>query len=307
MLFNEIYGISDEIPLPWWIGRNPLLEWLVFNPIFQLHMKKKHKAPIVDGLRGFIAGILYFIVIYIVFRIKNDDPEVGSRIFIALFLLPTIVLIVAGFFRTMVVCIVSAPIDMRREIESLRMHAILTTPISDSGIYFSNAYQVLFRAMAANAGILTFLATLIIPSMIVVTANGWNLIEFFYITQGDYHTIPIQFVLLFFGCTLYLYLLCLAGTMYAINLAAFPATIATAAHVAFAYLFTLLVSLIARGTIFNDADPIYASWNTVFAEGLNLLLLLLITWLTGRLGVIFFARYRRPGFFEPEFASASGL
>ncbi|MCX6645701.1 MAG: hypothetical protein NTY09_05005 [bacterium] len=308
MLFNEIYGIENEIPLPWWIGRNPLLEWLVFNPIFQLHMKKKYKPPIVNELRGLIAGILYFVAIYIVFKINNDDPEVGPRIFIGLFLVPTAVLIITGYLRTIAVCLASAPREIRREIESMRMMAISTTPISDAGIYFSNAYQILFRAMGAYIGILTFLITLGIPSMIVVTVNGWNPNELFYLEQAPKFMTYFQIVVIFSYCTVYLYLTCFAGTMYGINMAAFPAMIATVAHVALIFLFTtilFLISIIRMGGEFMH--PHYTGWDIILLEGFNLLLLLLITWLTGRLGVIFFARYRRPGFFEPEFASASGL
>ena len=307
MLFNEIYGITNEIPLPWWIARNPLLEWLVFNPIFQLHMKKKHKRPVVDGLRGFIAGVVYFVAIFLFFRNSNDDPEVGSRYFIALFILPTLVLIGAGFVRSMLVCLVTAPMDMRREIESYRMHSILPTPISDAGIYFSNAYQVLMRAMASNVGTLTFLLTLVIPSMIVISANGWSIYEFFYYDFGESGTIPVQMIFLFFFCTLFLYLTCLAGTMYAINLPAFAATVATVAHVGGTLLFMVLLSLIARMTVLTGVDLFFSTWQAMLLESFNLLLLILITWLTGRLGVMTFARYRRPGFFEPEYAGASGL
>lgn len=307
MLFNDIYGISREVPLPWWIERNPLLDWLVYNPIFQLHMKKKYKPPVVNGLKGFIAGILYFIAIFWVFRMKNDDPEVGSRYFLALFLLPVLVLAVAGFVRTMLLCLIAAPRDMRREIESYRMHSVLSTPISDSDIFFSNAYQVLLRSMAANIGTLVFLIILVVPSMIVVTVNGWSLLEFFSIELGVSGTIPIRMVLLFFGCTLYIYITCLAGTMYAIHFPAFSATVATVSHIALALFFTLLVTVVAGSAILPNANHLLFTWDTVWVEGFNAILLLLITWLTGRLGVMTFARYRRPGFFEPEFASASGL
>ncbi len=304
---NSIYGISNEVPLPWWIERNPWLQHLIYNPIFQRYMQKMYKPPVLNEVKGLIAAILCFIGLLIYYKANSEDPEIGQQLFVMLSLVPFGLLAAVGFIRELVICIVSAPFHMRQEIGSLRMNAVLATPLYDSEIFFSIPYQVLLRSWASHAGTIVFFIIFCISTYSVVLINGWGYFEHFRNLEGEESTIPARLVTLAVQCALFLNLACLAGSMYGVRYGVLRSIVFTVAHVGIAFLFTLLFHYISTMIVSGDAGPLDFSWQTVGVDGFNTLFLLLVVWLTGRIGVMIFARYRRPGFFEPEYASASGL
>jgi hypothetical protein len=304
---NSIYGISNEVPLPWWIERNPWFQQLIYNPIFQRDMQRRYKSPVLNELKGLIAAILCFIGLLVYYKANSEDPEIGQQLFVVLSVVPFGLLAAVGFVRELVICLVSAPLTMRQEIGSLRMNAVLATPLYDSEVFFSIPYQVLLRSWASHAGTIVFFIIFWISTYSVVLVNGWGYFEHFRIMDGDESTIPLRLVFLAVQCALFLHLACLAGSMYGVRYGVLRSIVLTVAHVGIAFLFMLLFHYVSTMIFPGDVGPLEFSWQTVGVDVFNTLFLLLVVWLTGRIGVMIFARYRRPGFFEPEYASASGL
>lgn len=307
MLDNSIYGISNEVSLPWWIERNPWLQQLIYNPIFQRCMQRRYKPPVLNEVKGLIAAILCFIGLLIYYKTYSEEREISQQLFVVLSVVPFGLLAAIGFIRELVICVVSAPLNMRREIGSLRMNALLATPLYDSEIYFSIPYQVLLRSWASHTGTIVFLIIFWISTYSVILINGWGYFEQFQNLYGDESTIPLRLIFLAVQCALLLNLACLAGSMYGVRYGVLLSIVLTVAHVGIAFLFTLLFHYISAMVFPGDIGPLNFSWQTVGVDGFSTLYLLLVVWLTGRIGVMTFARYRRPGFFEPEYASASGL
>lgn len=304
---NSIYGISNEVPLPWWIERNPWLQHLIYNPIFQRDMQKRYKPSVLNEVNGLIAAILCFIGLLIYYKRCSGDPEIAQQLFVVLSVIPFGLLAAIGFIRELVICLVSAPFHMRQEIGSLRMNAVLATPLYDSEVFFSIPYQVLLRSWASHRGTIVFFIIFWISTYSLVLINGWSYFDHFKDLYGDESTIPLRLIFLALQCALFLNLACLAGSMYGVRYGVLRSIVLTMAHVGIAFLFMLLFHYISTMIFPGDAGPLDFSWQTVGVDMFNTLYLLLVVWLTGRIGVMTFARYRRPGFFEPEYASASGL
>jgi hypothetical protein len=312
MYYDDYYGISNPQPPPWWMLWLPFLRRLCENPLFQLRIKNAPKVRQIGGV-GLALLILLFILPIIGVLIHRSDE--GKIDFSTVILWYTPIFLAASGItgiRMFLECIVAAPISFAREIQSRRLKNIRVVPLSDYDLFYGSAWPSLYRVLKINQNSLAILSLFYLGLTIVSLAN-LNGLEEFELSFG-LSTIPAKVALyylfiplLFVQLLVYLMLIANASGLYTLNMPPIGGTVATMIHVSVVFLFTQLLSAALEAVTFKARAGWSMTGNIFFFVSFQTLFTAFLAWLTGEMGVIRLARWRRPGFYEDEWASAAGM
>lgn len=305
MIHDERFDLTwADPPPPWMENFAVLLEWWG-SPIFQRRYVIWRLQPAFGVLQSFLIGIGISLVLNIIILTaveKESWLELGFAVSIAL---PAFIALAFMSVRFFMSCLIGTPLELRRELFSGMLGAVLATPQDDRKVFIAECMSGLMRGLGAMEEIASMLAGLIIPYIVLmspqllVLARDYGITVFWWL---------VLFVIVLLIMATMTFLSAFAAGLYAV-LSPLALTIpATLGHVAVTLLASLSVLFLATVAILSaaDIDPDILVVLLIIAF-LELGVMVLMTMLTSHWGVMAFARARRPGFYEPERATAAGL
>lgn len=305
MIHDEEFDLVWADPPPRWMESFPLLIDWWGNPIFQRRYVIWRLRPAFGVLQSFLIGIGFSLILNIIIIAAVGGTESLELGFIVSVVLPAVIALGFMSVRFFTSCLIGTPLELRRELFSGMLGAVLATPQGDRKVFIAECMSGLMRGLGALEEVLAMLAGLVIPYLVLMSPRLLPLMA----EQGV--TIFWWLVLFFLVFIIYLMsivLITFAAGLYSVIMPIVLTIPATLAHVVLVTLGSLLALILAIGMIFTYAH----------LEPNDLVLLLLIallevgvmalmTTLTVHWGVMAFARARRPGYYEPERCTAAGL
>jgi hypothetical protein len=239
------------------------------------------------------------------------------------------------YVRMFIVCLISTPIEMKKEIGPDVYNPVLSSPMRDSDIFFAECLPNFVKGLEVLVSYSAITLGLVLPCLIfgipAYFSPDFNMAQFIAIVA-----IIVADMVLGIAClVLMMLLLSLASCAYTILLPSFSAIIATLIH----YGIVSSMSNLAPNLIFSTYGGVfglgifasilfagqYGSYNNfqpLYGGGyplpelllfvlLALICKVIITWffcyLTSMWGLSAFSKLRRAGFYEPEYSNAAGL
>jgi hypothetical protein len=334
------YGLSNQKPMPWWIGKIGSLRRLWDNPVFQRNYQRSRVKKLAEPKPAFMVGLLASIVINTLIQIVGrrflfDSQQLLMFSFAIVLGFPLACMYVIAYVRMFIVCLVSTPIEMKKDFGPDNFNPVLCSPMKDAELFFAECLpnyvkglEVLVTYAAITLGLLIPCILYGIPAYISPGFNPGLFMEILVIVLAD--------MALGLACLiLMMLLLSLASGTYTIWLPSFSAIIATLFHywvassmsnvapnLIFAnyggvFGFGLFSSMLFTGSYgsYNNYGPRYGGPSD-WAEILGYILLALFSkvvitwffcWLTSQWGRSAFSKLRRAGYYEPEYSTAAGL
>ncbi len=306
MIHDEEFDLTWADPPPTWIeNAGPLLEFWG-NPIFQRRYVLWRMEPSMGIRIAFFVGLGLSLSLNLLFRFLAPEDEYLWLGFLTTIILPGLIVFTLTGLRLFVTSLVGTPLELRRELYSGALGAILSTPLTDSKIFTAECISGLLRGLGAMEEVLSMLAGLVIPFVLVMFPEVWE-----YVAEAGVET--IYWILLFIMLVTILVqlnvLITFAAGLYSIKLpvaATVPATLIHVVGFVFSNLFIngwVLMYLLQHQFI-RDLNPlvIYLILCLVWIAALAVVIAL-----TARAGVVAFAKARRPGYYEPDGLNAAGL
>jgi hypothetical protein len=295
------YDIADPPEPPGWLQLFPPLQNQWMNPVSQRLFPRVRKGPLPASLVTLLIGLAISLTVNIVLRREEFGESrwyAGAVVTVAI---PISAAIFIAFIRITLASLVGNVVFIRRLFERGTVAQWLTVPLSDTDLFNGIRFRSVISGLRSIEHIYALAIGVIVPFVLL---NGFLPSEDFISDFGIlYGYILILWALA--GPLVYLYLLAGAAALYSINLPVAIAATASVAHTAFAFLFAWLIRLVAVSSILPDMDV--GNPMRIILELLTIAILYGLAVLTSRIGVMVFARYRRPGFYEPEWASAAGM
>jgi hypothetical protein len=293
-----------EPPPQWMEGIGPLMEYWG-NPIFQRRYLLNRVTPAFDPLWALSVGFWLSLAINLFLAFCAGESALGLGVLVTLVIPGSIALAIMSV-RMFTSCLLATPLELKRELHSDALGPILTTPISDSRIFFAEVASGIMRGLGAVEEVLAILIGLTGGYLLGMCWQLWPIV----------HEAGIVAVWLAVFCIMgliaaiqLLVLTALAAGLYAIVLPVGVAVAATLVHVVICalispFLFLFPLDAIAEMSGGLTMDPVLVLLGFAFLE---IVVLAVATTVTGRLGVRAFATARRPGYYEPEMSTAAGL
>ena len=308
MIHDEEMDLLWADEPPGWVRNFGVLIDLWGNPVFQRRYVLWRLKPTLGPRRAFMVVFIFSLGLNLLFKFMADeDDAIWVSLFFSVVAPGSLVLAITSI-RLFVATMITTPNELRNEISGDALGPILSTPIPDNKIFLAECFSGFMRGLGAVEELAAIVLGLIAPWTFVfwskiiseISANG---IHIFLIPAFAVMAIILLVLLLVLGC--------LAAGMFAVympTVATLPMTVFYVAAVWFgAVLFSSFVTSVTAKVIH------LASFKDEFwlaALGFATLLILTVsvmTSLTGYMGIISFAKARRPGYFEDEYINAAGL
>jgi len=307
------YEISNAPTPPWWVRMFPVFRRIWEIPVTQYLFKNQLKALSGKPLIITLVVLVYAIGInLLLLKIKVATLEQTGDEFQAVsggFYFGVYLPLIAMFFVSLVAIIdnvfLKATLKIRKIVESGTIHSWLDLPITDSGLY--NA--ILFRSNIFNLrrceSIIYIVPAIIIPFLLFQYSTMKIYPDDFYeLLSGTYFHAAFPWLVagpfLFSSITLYSEGIFLFRFSWGVAMSFSLVCIAACAGL------TLLVRKVLVSMLI-DPGMQASSMNNFYVELITIAFLFFIAFLLRKIGEFQFSRFRRPGFYEPEYASASGL
>jgi len=304
MLYSD-YEIVEPKPPPSWVYYLPSLKNIWDNPISQhLYKPIKHQfipPPIMGFLTAF--GLSFFLNIIFQNEVFEDS---GPLAMLSLSLGATSACI--AFYasvRIIISALIFNPVRIRALIESHTIDSWLSLPLTDATIFHSLNFPSFVSCLKAYENVIAIYVGLVIPFFIFTLGNGIKFGEIFSTAEIS-STLPASYAVwaIFLPLVLSL-LLTNASGLYSFIFQGPYNTAFTIVHFAICGGLTYLIRM-TWFAIF-PAENLVDMPKVVAGELVSVLIMIGLAWLTGRIGVMVFARFRRPGFNEEEWSSAAGM
>lgn len=306
MIHDSEMDLSWAEPPPVWVQWIGPLSAIWGNPVFQRRYLLRKMSPSLGTRRAFIAGVVLSSALNVFLRIIAGDDALWLGFSLTI-LIPGFIFSSIGFVRIFSSSMIHTPNELRFEISSGTSGTLLTTPLTDSEIFFAECISGIMRALGAFEESVSLITGLAIPFLLVMSdhllpaAREMGIILFWWI-------IVAIMILIITG------LLHLLGAYSSGNYAVrMPLVWSAPVAILHAYggwvfwsilFFAGLIPLAGWLAQFNSAGTLlFFLICTVY----QLFLVSFLTTLMAYHGVNAFSRARRPGFYEPEHASAAGL
>jgi hypothetical protein len=304
-------GLSEPLELPWWM-RASVFAAIVRNPVFQIQFKRRWGRPKYahsNDARGALVGVLIGMVLAIWWFLASmfNAPVPASAVVLGVKAIGWPAIIFAVFAGAWILwsCLIETSREFHREISKSGLRNLLAAPVSDAGIFLGLTLPSLFTSVAYAEWVISLLAGLLIVLGISQFAE-WRP----WLVHRDFSAVQsasdcLLGVLLLIQYLLFLITAVFAGGLYSLRLPPLGALLAAFIHVAVVFIVVqpVAVSLLV-GLGISDFWKIPIQHPGILA--LQALVLFFIAWLTGRVGVAAFARYRR-GVTENKRAGASEI
>ncbi|MCX6647739.1 MAG: hypothetical protein NTY09_15465 [bacterium] len=340
MATSAEYGLSNQKPMPWWVRKISALRRLWNNPVFQRNYQRSRVKKLAEPKPAFLVGLISSIVINTIllnlgrhYQFKSQEILMFS--FAVTVGFPLACMYVLIYVRMFIVCLISTPIEMKKEIGPDIYNPVLCSPMRDSEIFFAECLPNYVRGLEVLVSYSAITLGLAIPCLIfgipAFFSPDFNLAQFIAIVA-----IILADMALGIAClVLMMLLLSLASCTYTILLPSFSAIITTLIHFGIVSsmsnlapnlifgmyggvfglgLFSSMLFTSHYGSYVNFG-PLYRDTYDVTEILLYILLALfckvIITWffcyLTSQWGLSAFSKMRRAGYYEPEYSTAAGL
>jgi len=301
MAIYSDYDIANPPEPPGWLQFIPALQSQWMNPLSQRLSPRIRKGPLPMSLMTLLIGLAISATVNLVLRANQDLFMQWYAGWYVTVVIPVWAALIVVFIRISLGSLVGNIIFVRRLFERGTVAQWLTTPLSDVDLFNGVKYRSVISGMRSIEHVYALAVGVIIPFILL---NGFlpddPVTGDFVIAHGS-----VMVIWMLAGPFVYLHLVTGAAMLYSINLPFAIAGTSAVAHTAFAFLFTWLIRLVILSTIMKDVgvdDPMM-----LILELLSVAILYGLAVLTSRIGIMVFARYRRPGFYEPEWASAAGM
>ena len=339
MNIDSEYGLYNQKPMPWWMGKFSSLRRLWFNPVFQRNYQRSRVKQIIKPKHALYTGLGLSILLSIVTlsigrAVRAESGSIVEIIFFTAFVGPISLMYIIFYIRMFIVCVISTPIEMKKDIGDNTAYPILTTPLRDSDLFYAECLPNFVRGLEILESYISLSIGLLIPCAVIA---------FFSLIFTDLEITDltmkagIMFVVAFqttVNVVLMMLLLSLASGLYTIWLPTFSAVAATLVHYwtvsSIANIIPTLFGgtfggLWGLGSLFNmpptygtmqptpyGLNPYVSFFGTFFFYLLITMIgKIVITWIfliwTTYLGKSEFSKLRRQGYYEPEFSNAAGL
>lgn len=306
MIHDDEFDLTWADPPPEWIQAiDPLLEFWG-NPIFQRRYVLWRLKPTFGIGKSFIIGFIASLLLNLFFMFVTDKESALNVGFWATIAIPGLTVIAITGGRLFINSIVGTPLEMRRELSSGVLESIYTTPIPDQKIFFAECVAGIMRGFGAIEEILAMVAGLVLPYLIVMSPQLWPHVA----SQGP--AAIWWLVLLFMIVVIVIQLIILSSLSAGFMSLQVPILVTIPA--------TLLVSLFWIGLVLwisfklltisyvqsfmVNIDPLVGYLG---AATLAIIILMFACALTGYMGVVAFAKARRPGYYETDRKNAAGF
>ena len=296
------YDIANPDTPPWWVGLIPSMRRLWQNPVAQFNYRrgKLIRYPLI--LVSFAGSLVISLLLNFNFTfIKDEDISLQMGFWVTMFL-PIVVAMPVGVFRILISCLVGTSILLRRRLEAGMLNQVLPTPLSDARILNGE----LFRSMVSGLVVLEMVLGLSIGLTLgFLLVMGRSFLASSVIDINEF-ALWLPTILLWFIAApiLMTFLFTYASGLYSLMMPTVIAVPIALGHIALTVGFTSLMRFTYHA-ILSGPEP--GTLVFFIGELLQVGVLAGIIVLTARIGVMVFARYRRPGFFETEWSSAAGL
>ena len=306
MIHDYEFDLTWADPPPLWVENvGPLMDvW--GNPIFQRRYVLWRLAPSLGAFKAFVVGLLFSLVLNAFLLFVTEKEEAAGLGFLVTVAIPGGLAVTFTGVRLFVSCMVATPREFRTELAADMLGPILTTPMSDSKVYFAECLSGLMRGLGAIEEVVALLVGLLLPYLLLMSP-----VLLPYALDAGIESLwwIVLFGMFLLAIILLLVLSTLAAGLYAIMLPVAATVPVAMFHVLVIWLGTSFVGFWAVGVVSRfvrllGSEPLVY---LLTATTLEILSLALFTVLTGHLGVLAFARARRPGYYEPERATAAGL
>jgi hypothetical protein len=302
LAYYSTYDIANPDDPPWWVTLFPPFRNLWENPVAQRAYKRGKTArfPVLPVV--FIGSLVFSLALNLVFKgLLGGESETAAALGFTVTVWGPIPLIAAIIgLRVFFTCLVGTSIRIRRRIENGSLQDIFPLPVSDSRIFFGGLFPSLVEGLV-EWEYLVGLCLGLLPGFLIIWGGLLDQPGISGILD-DYASgisvmlalIPLYFFMVF--------VFTFSSGLASIFLPILPA---------------IITAIVQSLLILGLAGLFWMTWvffyppGMVAWPGLGCLLLAVflsgVTWLTGRIGVMAFARYRRPGFYEPSWSSAAGM
>ncbi len=304
MIYDEEFDLTWADSPPGWVELIGPIHELWGNPVFQRRYVIWRLKPAFGVRNSFFIGFAASLVINLLFRFVTDEEQALGLGFLVTVIVPAIVVLAFSGTRFFASCLIGTPMELRRELYSGMLGALLATPLSDAKIFLSECIAGIMRGLGAMEEVGAMIIGLLIPFIIVMWPQLWGIAG-----AGGIMTVWWAVFLIMVLCipVVLNVMTTFAAGMYAILFPVSLAIPATVAHIWLLFMVPLagagwILGLLVKIESLSDLDPLIALLSIVTFE---LIVLTAMTALTAHLGVLAFARARRPGYYEPERATAA--
>ena len=341
MEISSEYGLYNQKPMPWWMGRFASLRRLWFNPVFQRNYQRSRIRKIVAPKTAFIVGLVWsalmnLIVILFLLTKVIMDKEVAETTYLIILSAPVNIIIFIIYVRMFIVCLISTPIEFKKDIISKNQSPILSIPIKDSELYIAECLPNYIRGLDIIESAIAFGIGVLISGLI--SAIPLSLLSHAFFT--DYLAMA-GFELLFiihgsFDLVFMMYFLSLITGLYSIQLPSAAAIFATLIHFVVVSVIANILPFLMEVVTGVPLNLVFI-WQLLFDSGFysntlvrfgigssgGLLLLQailtfasivikslvigLFAYITLIIGQSEFSKLRRAGFYEPELTTADNI
>jgi hypothetical protein len=310
MFHDESLDLTWADPPPKWVTSFGVLHDLWQNPIFQRRYVLRRLTPFFGLTRSFIIGAVLSVLLNIIMLKAGEGKEALESGFYLSVAVPAGLILVTVGARMFINCLVATPVEFRSELGANLLGPVLATPLSDSKIYHAECFAGLFRSLGAVEETGSMLAGLILGWIVIGSpvliglASQTGKIAIVYVLLILIGILALAIVL-----ALPAIMASLAAGLYSI-VTPLPATAAvTFAHVSLVWILSAwlglwLAELATKGRLFAISE---IAFFLVTAWVIHVAVMISVSYITARLGVMALARARRPGYYEPERSTAAGL
>jgi len=305
MIHDEEFDLFWADKPPGWVQNFGLMMELWGNPVFQRRYVMWRLYPYFGVKKSFLIGLAASLVINLALRIFDPENAMGLGLLITV-VVPGIVALSVTGMRFFLSCLVGTPMELRRELYSGMLGAVLASPISDEKIFVSECVSGIMRGLGAFEEILAMIVGLALPFLVVHSPGLWA-----YVSELGIITVWwIVFAIMVIAIIIILNVMTtFAAGLYSIALPVAAAIPTTLLHVAGIFwlhfgIITMIYMYLSRFELITELPPlIHLLVNALFL----IFTLSAGTILTSHGGTMAFANARRPGYYEPERARSSNF
>jgi len=304
MLYSD-YEIVEPKPPPMWVYHLPALKRIWDNPISQQLYKPVRYRFIPPPAVGFLSAFVLSLFLNTVFQ---SEPFEDAAPIAGLSLSVGVTSALIAFYacvRIVIMSLAMNPLRIRRLVANQTLTSWLSLPLTDTTLFHSLNFPSFMGCLKAYENVLAVYAGLIIPFMLFSFSNG-IVIGAIFSSADITSTLPASYAVwvIFLPLILSIHLTLTSG-LYSYILRGPNTVVASILH----FGACCLLAFLARMAWFSSfpTDNLEDIPMVIAGELVAVLIMFGLGWLTGRIGVMVFARFRRPGFYEEEWASAAGL
>lgn len=293
-----------EDPPEWVRFIGPLMEYWG-NPVFQRRYMMWRLHPAMGSLKAFLAGVGCSVFINLLLFFLDRDNAVEWGFYFTILGPGGLTLSITGV-RLFSSCMISTPNELRAELASDSLGSLLTAPISDRKIFIAECLSGVMRSLGAIEENASLVAGLVLPYLAILS-------PILYPRAKELGIELVWWVVLGIMVIIWLVLILLYGA-FSSGLFAVYMPIAMSIPISLIW----VVALWALPSLLSVYGIIYL-WRNFEIVGsgplilgllfmsMQIVLISVLTTYTSQLGVKAFAKARRPGFYEWDGMSASGL